>query len=186
MLQREARRMGMVPVYGSSGDGPAHASPPTRNPQRSTSPVRGTIFAHRECIGPPIDRPSSSPDPDATSPRPGGHRTPSPRAKSERLMMPPACIDDDDSADARDDKAKEAPGAVYYQSKDKSRLLSCAGSQHPFATRDLGPASTTGRVAGEEAQGSVGKGRAPQDRGYDHRGLELLLNALERPDNAGL
>lgn len=186
MLQREARRVGMVPVYGSSGGhASAHTLAPRRNRQGSMSPAHGASFDNRECIYPPIGRPSSSPHIDASSSLLVRFRTPTLRAESARPEIALACIDDDDSAHAEVEKAMKALGPVDYQSQDKSRLPSCAGSHRPFATPDRGSASAIGKVAGEEARKPVETQRTLSDRGNDHRGLDLLVDALERPNEAG-
>ena len=178
--------MGLVPVYGSSG-GPASAQTlaPRRNRHRSTSPTHRASFDNRECIYPPIDRPSSSPHIDASSSLLVRHRRPTLRAESARPKIPLACIVDDDSGHAEEEKTMKAPGPVDYQSQDKSGLPSCTGSHRPFTTRHRGSASAIGKVAGEEARKPVETQRTLSDRGNDHRGLDLLVDALERPNEAG-
>ncbi|GHJ87668.1 hypothetical protein NliqN6_4070 [Naganishia liquefaciens] len=205
LLQMHAHRLGMVPVSGpSSAARPIRALPGLRNRQRSTSPTNtGTIlpamklrpegsYAVHEHVLPPLDRLSSFSSVTSTSGvserlslRP---RESSSASESERLELPPlSSITSRKRAYATDNEpSAKASGPVYYQSRDKQCLPSPSTDKPSCPMpRERSTSPTTAQVEGT-SQKRARTSRSPSDRQGYRNGLELLLNALESPDNAGL
>lgn len=192
--------MGMVPVTASAAtQRPTHALPGMRNRQRSTSPtnVNNVLPAmklrptesHPAHVSPPLNRLSSfssvasaSGVEDRLSVRP---RELSSASESERPHLPSisSITNRKRGYTNESEPAAKTSGPVYYQSRDKQRLPSPT-SQHR-SIRD--PRLASPSVAdGDGVHKRARTERSPSNgKGY-RNGLELLLNALESPDNAGL
>lgn len=201
MLQMHAHRMGMVPV-SAPATRPIHALPGMRNRQRSTSPTNtGNVLpamklrpegprAGPEHVSPPLDRLSSfssvaslSGVSERLSDRP---RELSSSSEIERQNL--AFISSVTRKRAYTDSEPTAKptGAVYYQSRDRPRLPSPTVENRslPMQGRRL-VSPTIAQVEGTVQKRARTDLSPPDRRGY-RNGLELLLNALESPDNAGL
>jgi hypothetical protein len=195
-----AHRMGMVPVSAPpTTHRPIHALPGMRNRQRSTSPTNASNVlpamklrpnepnaAH---VSPPLNRLSSfssvasaSGVEDRLSARP---RELSSASESERTHLPSlSSITSRKRAYTNESEpAAKTSGPVYYQSRDKQRLPS--PTTHHRSMRDSRLLSPTA-AEGDGVQKRARTERSPSDHKGYRNGLELLLNALESPDNAGL
>lgn len=207
-----AHRMGMVPVASSStspapspmsGHRAIHSLPAMRNRQRSTSPSSTSLML------PPMKlarAPSSSSDMQARTLPPAPVRMPStssvasisgvserlgrPRelsscSESERPQLPSfASIAGRKRAyTTRSEETGPTSGPVYYQSRDKYLPSSSTVSNDlprrerrlTLPSRNSDDGSSSKRLRMDDSQFS--------DRQRCPNGLELLLNALERPDN---
>lgn len=196
--------MGMVPVSGPpTAARPIHALPGLRNRQRSTSPTNTSNVlpsmklrpevpsAVHEQVSPPLDRLSSfssvasaSGVSERLSLRP---RESSSASDTERPELPPlSSITSRKRAYTTESEPIAKPsGPVYYQSRDKQRLPSPSTDGSSYASRGERPMSRMS-VQAEGSQKRARTSRSPLDRPGYRNGLELLLNALESPDNAGL
>lgn len=199
-----AHRMGMVPVSGAPiAARPIHALPGLRNRQRSTSPTNTSNVlpsmklrpegpsAVREHVSPPLDRLSSfssvasaSGVSESLSLRP---RESTSASDTERPELPPlSSITSRKRAYTTESELCAKPsGPVYYQSRDKQRLPSPSTDKSSYPSRGGRPMSPMS-VQAEGFQKRARTSRSPSDHPGYRNGLELLLNALESPDNAGL
>lgn len=208
-----AHRMGMVPVASSSTSAAAspmsghraiHALPATRNRQRSVSPTSTSLMlppmklarapsasfdTQARALAPaPIRMPSTSSvaSISGVSERLGRPRELSSCSESERPQLPSfASIAGRKRAyTTRSEETGPTADPVYYQSRDKylpspstsSNDLSRRERRLTLPTRNSDDGSSSKRLRTVDDSQFSDRQRCPN-------GLELLLNALERPDN---
>lgn len=211
LLQMHAHRMGMVPVSTNSASPTAspksthraiHALPAMRNRQRSTSPSNTsfTLPPLKMARAPspssdmrapalpsgPVRMPSTSSvaSISGVSERLGRPRELSSCSESERPQLPSfASIAGRKRAyTTRSEEAGPSAGPVYYQSRDKYMPSpSTANNDLPRRDRRL-------TLPSRNAEDGSSKRPRMEDAHLSERqrapnGLDLLLNALERPDS---